>query len=111
MRSTEPRLTVRKRGRRTPVSFDARGIAGEVQRDSSETQPVDDTRIRGPPHAEPITVGVREFMRLSGLSHPTVYRMLGRGDLDTVKIGTKRLILLASYRALIARQQAAEERG
>jgi excisionase family DNA binding protein len=44
----------------------------------------------------------REIEALSGLSHATIYRLIGRGELAAKKLGTKTLISAASYRALMA---------
>ena len=50
---------------------------------------------------EPLTVGIDETKRLTGLSRPTIYRLIGRGQLDARKIGTRRLITVESIRALV----------
>jgi hypothetical protein len=56
------------------------------------------------------TAGVREFQKISDLSHASVYRLINSGDLKSIRIGRKRLILLDSWHQLIERR-AAEERG
>jgi excisionase family DNA binding protein len=60
------------------------------------------------PLPEPITLRIADFCAASGLSRPTVYRMLGRGELESITIGTRRLIVMDSYRRLIARQLGGE---
>lgn len=60
------------------------------------------------PPPEPIAISVNDFCAAAGISRPTVYRMLNRGDLKSITIGAKRLILMQSFRDLIARQQRGE---
>jgi hypothetical protein len=52
-----------------------------------------------------ITAPVAEFCILSGLGHTKVYELIGSGELESIKIGKRRLIVLASYRRLINRQR------
>lgn len=54
-----------------------------------------------------ITVRIDEFSRLTGLHRNTIYRMLERGDLRSVKLGGCRLILMDSYRELLRRASEA----
>lgn len=51
--------------------------------------------------SEPITVTVREFCRLSGLGKTTVFKMVGDGRLERIRVGHRTLIVMASYRRLI----------
>ena len=53
---------------------------------------------------ETVTAGISKFAKIADVSRPTIYRMLAAGDLKSIKIGSKRLILLDSYRDLIARR-------
>jgi excisionase family DNA binding protein len=50
---------------------------------------------------DPITVHVGEACRLSGLSRPTVYRLLGKGAFLAVKAGGRTLVRLDSLRAYL----------
>jgi excisionase family DNA binding protein len=52
----------------------------------------------------PITATVKEFCRISGLGKTKVFEMIADKSLDTVKFGTRRLVILASYERLIAAQ-------
>lgn len=56
---------------------------------------------------DPITAPVREFCRLSGLGHTSVYDLIRRGELESITVGRRRLIILASYHRLIERRRAA----
>jgi excisionase family DNA binding protein len=53
-----------------------------------------------------ITCSIREFCRLSGISRSRVYELLSDGKLESICLGSRRLILLDSYRLLIERQRA-----
>ncbi len=52
-----------------------------------------------------ITATVAEFCRLSGLGRDTVFKMMRDGRLDRIKIGTRTLIVIASYHRLIEAQR------
>jgi excisionase family DNA binding protein len=54
----------------------------------------------------PITAGIVDFCRITGIGRSTAYKLLANGDLKSVKIGRRRLIIIDSYRRLIAKQQA-----
>ena len=43
-----------------------------------------------------ITVTIKRFIEISGLSNTTVYGLMNRGEIETVQIGRRRLIILAS---------------
>jgi excisionase family DNA binding protein len=53
-----------------------------------------------------ITCSIREFCRLSGISRSRVYELLSDRKLESICLGSRRLILLESYRRLIERQRA-----
>lgn len=53
-----------------------------------------------------ITAPIGEFCRLSGLGRTKTYELLGTGELDSITIGKRRLIIIDSYRRLIERQRA-----
>ena len=101
-----PRLTVRKRGRRPATSIDGNGVEiGEqiaTPRKARHVAPP----IRGPPDA---TATIAKFQAISSLSRASVYRMINRGDLRSITVGTRRLILLSSWHQLIAKQLAEQE--
>lgn len=49
---------------------------------------------------EPYTLSIKDASRLLGLGRSTIYRLIGEGQLDTVKIGNRTLIKTASIRNL-----------
>jgi hypothetical protein len=57
----------------------------------------------------PITATIKRFTELSGISRSRVYELLGDGSLEAIHIGSRRLILLDSYRRLIERQRQAQD--
>ena len=52
-----------------------------------------------------ITATIPEFRRLSGIGRSRIYELLDSGELESVYIGSRRLILIDSYRRLIERQR------
>jgi excisionase family DNA binding protein len=49
----------------------------------------------------PITVTIQQAQALSGLSHTTIYKLIGLGRLKAVKIGRRTLVTYASLRDLL----------
>ena len=55
--------------------------------------------------AQPIiTAPVDAFARMSGIGRDLIYDMIKDGTLDSIKIGRKRLIVIASYHRYIESQ-------
>jgi hypothetical protein len=54
-----------------------------------------------------ITATIPEFRRLSGIGRSRIYELLDAGELESIYVGSRRLILIDSYRRLIERQRAA----
>jgi len=52
-----------------------------------------------------ITAPIGKFCTLSGIGRSRVYELIDAGDLDSVLIGKRRLIVIESYRQLIARRR------
>ncbi len=57
-----------------------------------------------------ITAPIGEFCQLSGLGRTRVYELIGTGELDSITIGKRRLIIIELYRKLIERQRAAGQK-
>lgn len=53
-----------------------------------------------------ITATIPEFRRLSGISRSRIYELLDAGEIESVYIGARRLVLIDSCRRLIERQRA-----
>jgi hypothetical protein len=53
-----------------------------------------------------ITMPVDRFRLASGLGHSKVWELIGTGELETVCIGKRRLVVVASYHRLIAKKLA-----
>jgi excisionase family DNA binding protein len=60
---------------------------------------------RAPPR-DPLTVTIREAMRLTGLGRSTIYKLIGAKKLKLRKIGTRTLIIFESLRELIEDTEA-----
>jgi excisionase family DNA binding protein len=54
-----------------------------------------------------ITATIPEFCRVSGLGRSTTYELIDEGQLKSIKVGKRRLIVLASYRQMVADRLAA----
>ena len=52
-----------------------------------------------------ITAPIGEFCRLSGFGRSRVYELIDAGELESVLIGKRRLIIVESYRQLIERRR------
>jgi excisionase family DNA binding protein len=53
-----------------------------------------------------ITATIGNFCALSNIGRSKVYELLDAGDLQSIKIGKRRLILIDSYHRLIERQRS-----
>jgi hypothetical protein len=58
-----------------------------------------------------ITATIPRFRELSGIGRSKIYAMLDAGELESVHVGARRLIIVDSYRRLLTRLQAAEITG
>jgi hypothetical protein len=54
----------------------------------------------------PITAPISEFKRISGISRSRIYELLNSGELVSVYVGARRLIIIQSYLDFIERQIA-----
>ena len=52
--------------------------------------------------ADIITATIPEFCRISGIGRSKTYEMIGAGDIDSILVGGRRLIVLDSWRRLVA---------
>ena len=50
-----------------------------------------------------MTVPLGEFVELSGIGRTAVYGMMQSGELKSVTLGKKRMVIVASYRELLER--------
>jgi predicted DNA-binding transcriptional regulator AlpA len=53
-----------------------------------------------------ITVPLCEFVELSGIGRSVAYQMMRSGELKSVTLGKKRMVVVASYRELLERSMA-----
>lgn len=54
----------------------------------------------------PIAVSPDEAARIAGIGRTTLYAALAKGDLPSIKIGTRRLIRVDAIRDWLARNEA-----
>ncbi len=50
-----------------------------------------------------ISASISEFSRISGFSRSKTYELLDAGELESIRVGSRRLILLDSFWCLIER--------
>jgi excisionase family DNA binding protein len=61
---------------------------------------------------EPVCVRVSTAMRLLGIGKTKLYELVATGDLETIRIGRRTLIMQASIDAFVARlREAAQKPG
>lgn len=56
---------------------------------------------------EPLTVTVPVALQISGLGRTKLYELIGRGEIASLSVGTRRLIDYASLRAFLSARGAA----
>jgi hypothetical protein len=56
---------------------------------------------RGPPD-NATTVTIPDFAKISGLGTSTIYKLFRTGEVRTVRVGCRRLVIMDSWRAYIA---------
>jgi excisionase family DNA binding protein len=59
----------------------------------------------------PLTAPITEFCAWSGLGRTKVYELLDSGEITSIKIGKRRLIVLDSYRQLVDQKRAEAARA
>ena len=99
------RLTARKAARHPAASLDDRGVAETGQTAEPPRRRAQKKGARDPP-LELRTISIDEFCALASVSRMTCWRMLRRGDIESITVGVKRLILLNSWHRLIERKLA-----
>lgn len=50
---------------------------------------------------EPITVTISEAVRASGLSRTKLYELIGAGRVNSVRVGTRRLVIFESLKSFL----------
>jgi hypothetical protein len=58
----------------------------------------------------PVTIPVETFKAISGLNDRAARRLLAEGEIESVKIGKRRFVFLASYHAYLERLRVAQAR-
>jgi excisionase family DNA binding protein len=58
------------------------------------------------PQREPLAVTVPVALEISGLGRTTLYSLIARGEIKSVRVGARRLIDFASLKAFLTSQEA-----
>jgi excisionase family DNA binding protein len=88
---------IRMAGKVFVAADDAQQVLDSL-RPPSQPAPDVPTAAAGP---EPITVTVLETARLTGFCRAKVWKLIKTGELESVKVGSRRLIKYASIRQLL----------
>jgi hypothetical protein len=94
-----------------PPSQPVSATASDFQPRSLATTPL---AARGPPavgFGDEYSCGVTEFLRRVGLGRTKLYELIDAGELETFLLDGKRMVVIASWLAYVARRQAAERNG
>ena len=81
---------------------------GAIKAPLNDPGPNDETRRRSPESIwdRYITMPVPQFLVVAGFGRTKLYDLISSGELDSVILGRRRLILMDSYRRLIERHRA-----
>jgi excisionase family DNA binding protein len=55
---------------------------------------------------EPVTITIPDALRLSGLGRTKLYELLTKGEIQSVRVGSRRLIVFATLKALLTPKTA-----
>jgi excisionase family DNA binding protein len=61
-------------------------------------------------HMGAMTISIADTIRTTSLSESTIYRLIREGQLDSIKIGKRRLVKIASLQRLIGDDAGSEAR-
>jgi excisionase family DNA binding protein len=57
-------------------------------------------------HVEPLSVDIPGACRLTGLGRSKLYELLGNGEIQSLKVGRRRIVTMAALRDFLNRLQA-----
>ncbi len=63
---------------------------------------------RGRQAVEPIAMRVPEACRYLGIGRSTLYVLIGKGEIEVIKMGSATLVLTASLRSLVERLRSSD---
>lgn len=56
------------------------------------------------PEIRPITVRIPIAVKMTGIGRSKLYELIGAGEIETIKVGSSRLVIVKSLRAFIERK-------
>jgi len=59
---------------------------------------------------EPLTVPIRTAATMLGIGRSTLYELLDAGEIETIKVGRRRLVLVAGLKAFVESKRRPQER-
>jgi excisionase family DNA binding protein len=60
---------------------------------------------------DPLTITIPAAMRYTGLGRTKLYELIGRREIASVCVGTRRLIVFASLKARLTGETKSDDRG
>ena len=54
---------------------------------------------------EPLTVSIRTASAMLGIGRSTLYVLLGAGEIETIRVGGRRLVMVTSLKAFVESQR------
>jgi excisionase family DNA binding protein len=61
---------------------------------------------------EPLTVSIRTAATMLGIGRSTLYELLGADEIETIRVGGRRLVMVASLKAFVeAKRRSAGSSG
>ena len=70
-----------------------------------ETRLASGTAVQPDHRAKPLTVRIRDACRMTGIGRSKLYELIGRGEIETIKIGAITLVPVAGLEDFLSRQK------
>jgi len=58
------------------------------------------------PEIHPITVRIPVAVRMTGIGRSKLYELIGAGEIETIKVGSSRLVIVSSLKEFVERHRA-----
>lgn len=94
---------------RLTTTVSAHALAGVAPSATSERREYPGRADLPQPFAEPITVTIPMAINYSGLGRTKLYEMIARKEIESVRVGARRLIVFASLKARLTDDAAKGE--
>lgn len=58
------------------------------------------------PAIHPLTVRISMAVKMTGIGRSKLYELIGAGEIETIKVGSSRLVMVSSLKEFIERHRA-----